>query len=514
MLKISSKNIAKDYIYFHDIAKMSLKKNNLAASLNYIKTAISIAYHFPFIYCDDELENTLCSLASKLVYYKSGSLPATDKIIFYDSFGFDFQGLTQQYVRAFISAEMKFLYILESENNINSQILSELNSYNKCEILILKNNLNEIEKIKLLSNRIMDYNPSKIFLHLSPVSIVGFCAFTLFTNCVRYLINLTDHSFWVGKKCFDYCIEFRNYGINISINERKISKKKLIYYQYYPILNNNCGKYETNKFDLYKDKVKIFTGGSLYKYYGENNIFFEILKRILIENENAIVFIFGRGNNKPFLKFINENCFQNKVFLLGHRTDYSILVSEADLYITSYPIGGGLMPLIAASNKIPLVCYTSKDLPLNSIDDFFTNHNDQITFYNLEDFFNRINYLIRNKDYRIEFGRNLHKIIPTEKQFNENIKTIFENNRLKEINEEPMNLKKILNVYIDSENNYLHNYYLIILSNLKGFIFYHPLFFIKAFIALIVYHPKLLINKLLDICKLWRNLLFSMAKCF
>ena len=154
------------------------------------------------------------------------------------------------------------------------------------------------------------------------------------------------------------------------------------------------------------------------------------------------------------------------------------------------------MPLIAASNKIPIICFTSIDLPLNSIDDFFTDLNNDITYNNLDVFYNRIKYLISNKDVRIEFGENLHKIIPTENDFNKNFYKIFENIPIKDIPKSRQNLNKILDVYIESENIHMHNYYLIILFNLKRLIFLHPLYMMKSLHSILFYHKDIILNKI------------------
>lgn len=52
----------------------------------------------------------------------------------------------------------------------------------------------------------------------------------------RYLINPTDHAFWLGKSCLDFSIEFRDYGCNVSNKFRSIENNQIIKQIYYPIL--------------------------------------------------------------------------------------------------------------------------------------------------------------------------------------------------------------------------------------------------------------------------------------
>lgn len=490
MFKINKNNIVNDYNYFRNKGIESIKNKRFNLAIKYIKTAATIAYQFPFQYCDDYLEDNLYELSKEITKYNK-LYPKEEKIVFYDSFGFDNQGLTQHYLRALIFNNLKFLYILESENSHCHKIIEELHSYPNCEILLLKSNLSDLDKINIIANNLEIYNPSKIFLHLSPMSIIGFCAFSTYKNCQRYYINLTDHSFWLGKKCLDYCIEFRTYGLNISLNERNINPNKLIYYQYYPlknIINDNTNKKD---FNIFNDKIKIFSGGSLYKYYGEDNFFFNIIKEIIEKNDNVIFFIFGRGNPKPFLNFIYENNYHEKIHLLGHQPNFSNQIKEADIFLTSFPIGGGLMPLIAATNKIPVVCYTTIDLALNAISDFFNISNDLITYTNLEDYLTRINYLINNKSARKEFGNLISKAILDEYAFNANFISIFEHKKFS-FNKEVYNLEKILNLHIDSDNKYLRNYYMIIFRNLKEQIFQHPYYLFISIYIILKYHNDIL----------------------
>jgi hypothetical protein len=495
-ININKSIIEKDYNFFKKKAHTEFNENNISKSLKYIKTAATLAYHFPFIYSDDEFENLLFQISKKLCPISNVKSTITqDKYIFYDSFGFSNQGLSQQYIRALIFNNITFLYVLEEQSDYSNDILNELKLYPNCEIFIMDKMQSDISKITNTYNKIVNYNASIILLHFSPMTIIGNCIFSNYKYSTKYFINLTDHSYWIGKNCFDYCIEFRNYGINISKHQRNINHDKLLYYQYYPLMDNIQEIYRNNNLRIHKNNVKIFTGGSLYKYYGDNDIFFTIIKKILNDNTEAIIYILGRGNTKPFLKFINENSFQSRIFLLGHRSDYTTLISEADIYLTSYPIGGGLMPLIAASNKIPIVCYTSINLPLNSIDDFFTDFNYDITYNNLDSFYKRIKYLINNKDVRIQFGKNLHKIIPNEYSFNKNFYKIFENNTIKDRQENSQNTDKILDVYIESENIHMHNYYLIILYNLKRLIFLHPIYTIKSIHTILFYHQDIILNK-------------------
>ena len=59
---------------------------------------------------DDELEDLIFAISKKLyTYTNQNAVFREDKLIFYDSFGFSNQGLTQQYIRAFIFNKFSFI---------------------------------------------------------------------------------------------------------------------------------------------------------------------------------------------------------------------------------------------------------------------------------------------------------------------------------------------------------------------------------------------------------------------
>lgn len=52
----------------------------------------------------------------------------------------------------------------------------------------------------------------------------------------------------------------------------------------------------------------------------------------------------------------------DRFYVLGFRNDIIELFRKVDVYIGTYPIGGGLMTQIAASNNLPVVQYASPGL--------------------------------------------------------------------------------------------------------------------------------------------------------
>ena len=72
-------------------------------------------------------------------------------------------------------------------------------------------------------------------------------------------------------------------------------------------------------------KTVLFSGGGLYKIYGAGGKYFEIVKDILDLYPNVVLLYAGTGDTAPFERFIKENNFCNRIFLLGFRKDITAI---------------------------------------------------------------------------------------------------------------------------------------------------------------------------------------------
>ena len=81
-----------------------------------------------------------------------------------------------------------------------------------------------------------------------------------------------DHAFWLGRNAFDYCLEFRDFGANLSRQYRHIPIQKLLKQPYYPLADPTI-PYGGLPFERADGDFVIFSGGTLYKTldreYGE-----------------------------------------------------------------------------------------------------------------------------------------------------------------------------------------------------------------------------------------------------
>lgn len=454
---ITKEKVLRDYNTIKKVAIKDFEQGNFESCLKCIEAAAYLAHNFNYFYFDDDFEKII-KVIGKPYSLKLSNKKNNNKVVFYDSFGLDNRGLTEQYLNAFYSWGAEVLYILESDQNIKSatRILKNLKIYEKSNFLIINNGKFKINKIKEISQAIANFSPDLIFTHKNPWNTIGNAVFSNVYGVDIFHINLTDHAYWLGKNAATYFLEFRNYGASISYHERKIEKYKLLMQPYYPIISDNTFQ----GFDrLINNKIKLFTGGSFYKMYGENEKFFQLLKKTLNDNPETVLLVAGSGFRRPFENFIFENNFERRIYFLGDRSDIDKVFENIDIYIGTYPVLGGLMSQYAAVKKKPIVAYSSDDLPFNNVDEIIINSEFTSTYTSEEEFHFVLNKLIQNSTYRTLISNSMEASVLSPKEFNKKLRLLTE----KKINEKcidfyKVDIEKFADTYLERENLYFHNY--------------------------------------------------------
>lgn len=428
MFKLTGKDILKAYAKTKNSARIALRRNKVEKSLRYIELSAKVAYSYNYFYADEELEEILNEVSQRIITNDKEFVPLQNHYVFYDYAGQDHRGLTQQYLRAFMSMDVHILYILEYHTpELNKEIFAELTVYPKASFLIIDKSRSLTNQILQVYSKIVEFRPDKIFMHLFPWDVVAVSVFNRIRNATRYQINLTDHTFWLGVKCSDFVLEFRDYGATISLQKRHIPLEKLLKLPYYPVID--CAPFQGLPFDIEKhEHVIIFTGGSLYKTLGDNYAFYEIIKNILKANQEVILLLAGNGSGMDFIrKFIVDNGFESRMFLLGNRADINYLFAISDIYLGTYPLCGGLMTQYAAFNGKPILAYTDKSIECNQLDgilynvpeDLIVTHTDKNAFYA------EAERLIRDKAYREEIGRRLRNCVIKNNDFKDKLQAFI-----------------------------------------------------------------------------------------
>jgi hypothetical protein len=496
MLKLRYSHAEIKYYYEKIVSEAFRKYHNreLNRAIKTIEIAAKIQYNYNHLFADERLDKLLSSISEqKLSVHKK--LQDSKKYLFYDAFGWENRGLTQQYIRAILKTECDILFIFENySDKYGKQIFIELQNNPHVTIYKLDNTITKLQQIDILYTIISKFNPAKIFLHLAPWSATALVTICAFPMAIKYLINLTDHTFWLGSSLINYSLEFRRYGCSLSVSKRNILKNRLLLLPYYPIRKEEA--FQGFPIDTTK-KIVVFSGGSLYKTYSKDNYYFHLIKLLLDINPDIVFFYAGEGNTKPFVDFIIRNNYQNRIFLLGFREDINEIFKHTDIYLSTYPLAGGLMSQYAALNSIPILAYTKKTRAVESV--ICINKYIDISLTNEQDFVYEARKLVNDKNYRKEKGILFRNLMINEEQFNDEFNYILQNNSsLREISMVDIDYTTICNQYL-----YLINYREYHIEAFLLFAFRVKLFFYPKIIVNLCFYLLLKCKRIF--CSIWRR---------
>ena len=402
-----------------------IKYNKIDSAINKMKAVIYIE-ELNVEYKDDELENACVEIANKLFRNVHSFIPIKENYVFCDSLMWDNHGLTQQYLKAIMSLGKNILFINTGIiERRNTDIVGLLNDYGKATILYVPNS-NYVEQIKFIYQSILDFRPDKVFMH--SFSIPEVIALYKLDFIDRYRINLGNHLTWLGLCCTDYMIEFNDFGYTISVQKRNFPKEKIFKHPFYPIVDSN--NFEGFPQLGINNKVLMYSGGALYKIKDDADTFLNIVKHLLLENPN-LVFLFSPRDHEDYINdFISKNSLQNNFYSIGYRKDINEVFKHIDIFIQTYPIGGGLMEKYALMNSKPVLTYCTKqnfDKLLKIDDNYITIDlgTYKKAYTNLDAFYKEAKKLINSKDYREHIGKTLNSFIVTEESFNDSFNEII-----------------------------------------------------------------------------------------
>lgn len=408
------------------------KEKNTNKLYGKIKCCAKFLYEINQFYVEETLESKILDIAKN---YEEVQCAKHKKIMFIDSFGFSYRGLVNQYIDGLIANDFDFVYVCYNKepNSLTQKILNKGREVILCE--------DSIVSISLLINALRTC--SDMILYITPWDINALICASLFRGN-RMIINLNDHAFWLGTKFIDYCIEFRNYGANISYYKRKISKEKLIYLPFYPTkISKEFHGYPCAKMN--KENT-IFSGGSIYKTIDKKLTYYNLIDNILSKNNNVFFWYAGSGKTK-YLKKLKSK-YKGRVFITSERDDLLKVLENSKIYISTYPINGGLMTQYCALANIPaltlLLDESCGGILLNQGKDVFE-------YEDPTEFLEEINQLLSDEDYYRKRLTNWSNTIISEETFDKGLKdillkqkTIFNLDLTCELNTD-----KFLNTYLE-----------------------------------------------------------------
>lgn len=419
LLSGKEKSVDKEYCYCKEIIEKKLIGNNVAKAMAAISVASSLLYEWNQRYTDDYLETAVSMVAQTTSTDEIHNMkPRKNTVLFYDGFGLDTRGLALIYLKALVHSKWKIYYVVPYHSKRLQPQIDKIIDGKNIEKIYCKHSKHE-KKLKELQQIFCCIKPEKAFLYTSPYDVASIVAFMQMENVVKYQINLTDHAFWLGIHAFDYCLEYRNYGASISFNERGIKRSQIIMLPYYPVLDKDVA-FQGFPFEAEGKKI-IFSGGALYKTIDKNRTYYKIVSLIMEDNPDTVFLYAGVGDD-TYLKELMV-AFPERVFHIEERTDLYQIMIRVTLYLSTYPMAGGLMLQYAAvAGKLPISLRHGND----NGGVLINQDKLGIEYNSLDELVKDVNRLLSDDDYRKKRELLLEGCVISESAFEDELLNIVE----------------------------------------------------------------------------------------
>lgn len=339
----------------NDEIKLAYEQHDYEKAVCCAKFLCSFYYEYDYKQQDDQME--FYARACALECTGELRLENTDKkkVFFYDRFALNSRGLANIYVKALLALGYEVVWCLFEAGAETEQILQRYSDEKKLHFVLIPR-LAVIERMHALKELILRERAHHFFIYTTPYDVECIGVFGVLGGDVRrYLINLTDHTFWLGRCALDRCIEFRNFGANLSVKYRKIRKDQIVMLPYYP---ERRQQEPFQGLPFPEGEKFVFSGGSAYKIEGSDR--FEQIVSRLLERHPDLKFIFATRDQSEKLDALASR-YKNRFFVIQERMDVEALLRRAAFFLSTYPIPGGLMIQYALMNQCVPLCLADKN---------------------------------------------------------------------------------------------------------------------------------------------------------
>lgn len=402
----------------YKVADSALSRSKLEDAMAALSAVSGLLYDANTHYADDTAE-TLLSRITQQLPAPNIQAPNPGDILFYDGFGFNNRGLVQIYLKG-LGSKGSLTYVTHIRNrNTLPDVLGILEECG-AKVLWLTANTHQGLAMELLQI-FSDTAPEHAFLYTTPNDVAALSAFRRMEGHThRYQINLTDHAYWLGTGSFDTCIEFRDYGASISRDKRHIPADRLVKLPFYPAIDFDA-PFQGYPFPVPEGVKLVFSGGSLYKTLGGGNRYYEMVEFILQEFPEAIFWYAGQGDSTQLDILIKA--YPGRIFHTAERSDLYQVLKHSFLYLSTYPVCGGLMFQYAASaGKIP-VTLRYDDVS----DDFLLDQDDLgIQFLTMDSLKEELRKLFADDSYRQQKEDRVKAAVLDQERFESSLGRLIE----------------------------------------------------------------------------------------
>lgn len=407
------------------ITMSSIRHHKYNCALAAISSTAEILYKYNQEYVDEELERLSSDVGRKLKdkynVANYSSRDCSDTVLIYDGFSLDTRGVILMYLNALGKNGYSVVYITDhSMQNKLPTIESMCNKYNFRMLFVdMKNYENCFFQLSTIFDKI---KPKTAFYYTTPYDSAAHAVFSNYQGkCERFLIDLTDHAFWLGKNANDYFLGSREMSAYIEHYERNIPKHRCIKLGV-NLLVEEVKNHDGLPFDVTKTKY-VFSGGALYKTLGDpDNKFYRIVDYLLRNHEDLHFIYAGVGDERELRKIIET--YPDRAYHISERSDFFYILQHCVFYLNTYPMFGGMMMKYSAlAKKLPITLKHDNDS-----DGLLLNQEKcNIEYDSYEKLVADLDCLLADEQYLKSREQLLDGSVITETRFVNNLKSVIEN---------------------------------------------------------------------------------------
>lgn len=424
-------------------------------ALSKIANMANMLYESNQYYVDNDLENALFNIQKQLQKkydFEEIKDVNTKTVLFYDGFGLDSRGLAYIYLKALVNLGYKVIYVTIPNAQGNIPRITKLIEDAGGEIVFCRTDSYTLW-YQYICKVFSIVKPTKAFFYTTPYDVSAVMSFNQLAGQVeRYQINLTDHAFWLGINAFDYCLEFRDYGANISLTHRLIERNKILKQPYYPDINKNM-KFQGFPFEKKQDDFVVFSGGFLYKTIDDDLIYYKLVEYLLLRYPHLKFWYAGYGSNeefKPLRELMTQ--YPNRVYYTAERRDLFQVLENVDMYVNTYPIAGGLLTQYSAlAGKPPFTLSNGED---SCAELLFDGADIGVETSDIDELMSYIDVYINSKSSNVEYREKMQNSVISEEAFADNLQNILVNRK----SEYGYSIHDISSYRLKEQNDFWHRF--------------------------------------------------------
>lgn len=423
-MKFSYQQFEDEFVTSMEELEQAVRDQDHLKTIAYLKFLSRSYYEINYKFSDDRLEEILKQMSMSLLG-ETKILHSDEKTVaFYDSFGLAERGLSDVYVSGMAKSGYCVAWIMHCNAPDLEKIQQRYHGNEKISFHIIPK-CPIVDRMWYLKSCMEKIAPRHVFYYGKPQDICGLGVIATITGDVtRYLVDLTDHAFWLGTCAVDYVIGFREYGYNVATQLRNIPSEKMIILPYYPQSRKEY-PFEGMPFDVEQYEY-VFSGGSPYKIEGDGENTYQSIVEYILTNYPKMKFVYAGNGSNHILEYLKVT-YPEQFVHIAERRDLDEVLKRAKFYLGTYPLNGGLMVQYATQNRcIPISLIEEAGLPQDPRTWLLNPESIHFVFEKKEELLLVVDRLLTDPEYYQQMRAGLENQIITENEFINQLRHILE----------------------------------------------------------------------------------------